>query len=69
MAEVSASKPGAPGGPVQPGKQACGHCAAQNVAAVTITSEVVYLRCVDCGEVWSIPQRRKMLRSEDPPRF
>ena len=27
---------------------------------------VVYFRCVKCGEVWSIPERRQSLRRDDP---
>jgi hypothetical protein len=34
-----------------------------------MSSMAVYLRCETCGEVWSIPQRRKQSRADDPRTF
>jgi uncharacterized Zn finger protein len=36
---------------------------------VMMTIQVVYLRCEECGEVWSIVQRRRRPRANDPRRF
>ena len=69
MAEVSRSESGFVNGPAMSDKQACAKCASHSVGAVSITSEVVYLRCQACGEVWNIPQRRKTLRADDPRKF
>lgn len=69
MAEVSHSERGPARGFAMSDKQACAKCGTHPVTAVSITSEVVYLRCQACGEVWNIPQRRKTLRADDPRKF
>ena len=48
-------------GPVED-RQSCRRCGGLRVQTVMMTTMVVYLRCEDCGEIWSIPQRRKMSR-------
>jgi hypothetical protein len=50
-------------------RQSCATCVASRVQAVMMTIQVVYLRCEECGEVWSIVQRRRRPRSNDPRRF
>ena len=50
-------------------RQCCVRCAAPEVKAVSMSSIAVYLRCDSCGEVWSIPQRRKQPRADDPRKF
>ena len=50
-------------------RQSCDRCAGPRVQAVMMTSLVVYLRCEGCGEVWSIPQRRRRPRTDDPRGF
>ena len=69
MAEVLTFERGAALSPAVSDKQGCARCANDDVVAVTITSQFVYLRCANCGEVWSIPQRRKTLRFDDPKQF
>ena len=51
------------------GKQSCVRCSAPHPKAVSMSSVAVYLRCGSCGEVWSIPQRRKLTRPDDPRMF
>ena len=51
------------------GRQACVRCSGPDVKAVSMSSIAVYLRCDSCGEVWSIPQRRKQPRADDPRKF
>ena len=46
-------------------QQACASCRGLTVRAVTTTSRFVYIRCDDCGEVWSIPERRHYPRKKD----
>ena len=48
---------------------ACAHCKGYSVGAATVTTEVVYLRCGDCGQVWSIRDRRQRPRADDRPKF
>lgn len=47
----------------QLGPQQCPKCDAQAAKAATLTGRFVYLRCSDCGEVWVIPERRKIPRT------
>ena len=49
--------------------QSCDQCVGPRGQAVMITSGVVYLRCEGYGNVWSIPQRRRNPRADDPRRF
>ena len=44
---------------------ACPHCQLTTVAPVLRTSMVIYLRCVSCAWVWSIAERRSVVRSDD----
>lgn len=46
------------------GAQHCPKCPADSVKAATLTARFVYLRCGACGEVWSIPERRRTPRSQ-----
>lgn len=39
------------------------------VQAVRMTAQVVYFRCGGCGDVWTIPQRRRNPRADDPRSF
>ena len=34
----------------------CGRCHATAVAVALRTSHVLYFRCAECGEVWSMPK-------------
>jgi len=34
----------------------CERCGSRNTAAACRTDYVVYVRCSDCGEVWSLPK-------------
>ena len=36
----------------------CPVCAGTRVGAASLADRFVYLRCADCGEVWSIVERR-----------
>ncbi len=49
--------------------ESCARCNGPRVQGVMMTRLVVYLRCEGCGEVWSIPQRRKAPRTDDPRRL
>lgn len=71
MAEVGKDIDGDDQTPPAPsaGKQACVRCSAPHPKAVSMSSLAVYLRCASCGEVWSIPQRRKQSRPDDPRTF
>jgi hypothetical protein len=71
MAEVGSDIDGSDLGGSAPtaGKQSCVRCSAPNPKAVSMSSVAVYLRCGSCGEVWSIPQRRKQTRPDDPRSF
>jgi uncharacterized Zn finger protein len=44
-------------------RQSCRRCGGLRIQAVMMTTMVVYLRCEDCGEIWSIPQRREQHRT------
>lgn len=46
------------------GAQNCPKCPAHSVKAATLTERFVYLRCGACGEVWSIPERRRTPRAQ-----
>lgn len=50
-------------------RQSCAGCGQAEVKAVTVTSMVVYIRCQLCGEVWTVPERRKRSRTGDPSRI
>lgn len=71
MAEVERGTDGGlPTGPSSlAGKQSCARCSAPYPKAVSMSSLAVYMRCESCGEVWSIPQRRKQPRADDPRTF
>jgi len=44
----------------------CAACqAGDKVTSVTTTGRVVYLRCRRCRIVWSIPERRASVRTQD----
>ena len=47
-------------------QESCTKCLGAKVSAVMMTSMVVYLRCDGCGNVWTVPQRRKHARGDDP---
>lgn len=40
----------------------CPRCNAVSAKAETLGRTLVYVRCGACGEVWSIPERRKATR-------
>jgi hypothetical protein len=42
----------------------CPKCNAPHVKAATLAGAFVYLRCVACAEVWSMPERREFRRAE-----
>lgn len=44
--------------------QFCPSCGTAAVKHVTTTTVVIYLRCEACAEMWSIPERRTILRVE-----
>jgi hypothetical protein len=41
----------------------CPVCAGTRVGAASLADRFVYLRCADCGEVWSIIERRSLPRT------
>ena len=43
----------------------CPKCNAVGAKAETLGRTIVYVRCRACGEVWSIPERRKVSRQND----
>lgn len=45
-------------------QQSCASCGEVRVRAVTMTTRFVYIRCEQCGEVWSIPERRQYPRKD-----
>ena len=45
-------------------KAICPSCANTHARRATRTSELVYLRCEECGYTWPIAERRK--RASDP---
>lgn len=51
----------------QVGRQQCPKCDAEAAKAATLTGRFVYLRCVLCGEVWVIPERREFPRPRPTP--
>ena len=42
--------------------QTCAACHSSRVKATVVTTMVVYFRCSDCGDVWSIQERRTVPR-------
>lgn len=44
---------------------ACPFCQNAGAQSVCLTHLFVYLRCVACQQVWNIPERRYVTRSED----
>jgi predicted RNA-binding Zn-ribbon protein involved in translation (DUF1610 family) len=49
------------------GKVTCPGCANSHIRRATRTSELVYLRCEDCGLTWPIAERRKPRSSAATP--
>ena len=45
-------------------RQFCPSCGCAAVKHVTTTTMVIYLRCEACAEIWSIPERRTILRTD-----
>jgi transposase-like protein len=45
----------------------CPSCKSPKVVAAVETGEFIYFRCSDCVDVWSIPERRNMLREMTEP--
>jgi hypothetical protein len=65
---VSSHPPNPMATPVDPSGRAatpCQNCQSSGVAGVVLAGEFVYLRCTTCGWVWTIPDRRASVRSED----
>ena len=58
-----------PGVAAAAAKQVCAECQAHDVTAVTRTALVVYIRCKQCGAVWTLAERRKSPRSTDRREF
>jgi predicted Zn finger-like uncharacterized protein len=51
----------------RPSPATCPACASTRVAAASLAERFVYLRCSDCGEVWSIAERRAIPRTTVSP--
>jgi predicted Zn finger-like uncharacterized protein len=43
----------------------CPRCNAVSVRTESLGRSVVYVRCIACGEVWTIAERRKSVREND----
>jgi len=52
-----------------PQHQTCPSCKGERVKRATLTWMMVYVRCEDCGYVWSFSERRKRGRSLEDKRF
>jgi hypothetical protein len=46
-----------------PPRATCPACDGTRVGAASLADRFVYLRCADCGEVWSILERRTIPRT------
>jgi hypothetical protein len=46
-----------------PPRATCPACEGTRVGAASLADRFVYLRCADCGEVWSILERRTIPRT------
>ena len=48
-------------------RERCDTCAASTVTAAIRTDRFVYLRCIQCGYVWCIQERRRTARAPEGP--